>query len=150
MCFTPRRCTEQCGLLERSPVRCRCHLHRCCRLSNKRTSDMCSSKPVPIHDVGPREHYVPDSFALPARSQSTPQSLDVVLVVHYTSTYMSIGSPTPSISGMTHFRSNAFASTILKIFWTLIEADVEQNIREACIAFAKRFACCRDVSRRQK
>ena len=110
------------------------------RLAHDRTN-----APIRVVDL-----HAPDSFALPARSQSTPQSLDVVLVVHYTSTYMSIGSPTPSISGMTHFRSNAFASTILKIFWTLIEADVEQNIREACIAFAKRFACCRDVSRRQK
>ncbi len=94
--------------------------------------------------AGPRRRSagrcVPDSFALPARPQSTPQSLDVVLAVHYTSTYMSTGSPTPSISGMTHFRSNAFASTILNIFWTLIDADVEQNINEACIAFAKRFA----------
>ncbi len=41
---------------------------------------------------------------------------------------------------MTHFRSNAFASTILKIFCTFIDADVEQKINEACIAFAKRFA----------
>ncbi len=37
-------------------------------------------------------------------------------------------------------RSNAFARTILKIFWTLTEADVEQKMSEACIAFAKRFA----------
>ena len=28
----------------------------------------------------------------------------------------------------------------MKIFWTLIEADVEQKISEACIAFANRFA----------
>lgn len=59
----------------------------------------------------------------------------------YTSTYMRIGSPTPSISGMTHLRSNAFASTILNIFCTLIDADVEQKMTDACIAFAKRFAC---------
>lgn len=59
----------------------------------------------------------------------------------HTSTYMRIGSPTPSISGMTHLRSNALASTILKIFCTLIDADVEQKMTDACIAFAKRFAC---------
>ncbi len=58
----------------------------------------------------------------------------------HTSTYINMGSPTPSISGITHFRSNAFASTILNIFCTLIEADVEQKMSEACIAFAKRFA----------
>ena len=38
-------------------------------------------------------------------------------------------------------RSNAFARTILNIFWTLIEAAVEQKIRDACIAFANRLAC---------
>jgi len=54
---------------------------------------------------------------------------------------MSIGSPTPSISGITHLRSKALASTILKIFCTFIEAEVEQNIREACMARAKRLAC---------
>jgi hypothetical protein len=50
------------------------------------------------------------------------------------------GSPTPSISGITHLRSKALASTILKIFCTFIEADVEQKMRDACMAFAKRFA----------
>lgn len=54
--------------------------------------------------------------------------------------YISTGSPTPSISGMTHLRSNALASTILKIFCTLIDADVEQKMSDACIAFANRFA----------
>ena len=53
---------------------------------------------------------------------------------------MRIGSPTLWISGMTHLRSNAFARTILKIFWTLIDAAVEENIRGACIALANRFA----------
>jgi len=42
---------------------------------------------------------------------------------------------------MTHLRSNAFASTILKIFCTLMDADVEQKMRDACIALAKRLAC---------
>jgi hypothetical protein len=42
---------------------------------------------------------------------------------------------------MTHFKSNALARTILKIFWTLMDAAVEQKISEACIALAKRFAC---------
>ena len=83
---------------------------------------------------------VPDSFALPAISQSKPHALAVVASVHYTSTYINIGSPTPSISGITHLRSNAFASTILNIFCTLIDADVEQKMSEACIAFANRFA----------
>lgn len=41
---------------------------------------------------------------------------------------------------MTHFKSNAFASTILNIFWTFIDAEVEQNMSEACIARANRFA----------
>ena len=61
-------------------------------------------------------------------------------VFDHTSTYISIGSPTPSISGITHFKSNAFASTILNIFCTFIDAEVEQNMREACIARANRFA----------
>ena len=52
-----------------------------------------------------------------------------------------MGSPTPSISGMTHLRSNAFASTILKIFCTLMEAEVEQKTSDACMALAKRLAC---------
>ena len=52
-----------------------------------------------------------------------------------------MGSPTPSISGITHLRSKALASTILNIFCTFIEADVEQKIKDACIARAKRFAC---------
>ena len=46
----------------------------------------------------------------------------------------------PSISGITHLRSKALARTILKIFWTLIDADVEQKTSDACIARAKRFA----------
>ena len=37
-------------------------------------------------------------------------------------------------------RSKALASTILKIFCTFIDADVEQKMRDACMAFAKRFA----------
>lgn len=91
---------------------------------------------------------VPDSFALPARSISTPHALRfVVLSDRYTSTYINTGSPTPSISGITHFRSNAFASTILNIFCTLIDADVEQKMSEACIAFAKRFAWMVTVKR---
>ena len=59
---------------------------------------------------------------------------------HHTSTYISTGSPTPSISGITHFRSNAFASTILNIFWTFMDAEVEQKMRDACIARANLFA----------
>ena len=51
-----------------------------------------------------------------------------------------MGSPTPSISGMTHLRSKAFARTILNIFCTFIDAEVEQNINDACIARANRFA----------
>lgn len=93
--------------------------------------------------------YAPDSFALPARSQSTPQTLAKIVPVHYTSTYISTGSPTPSISGMTHFRSKAFARTILKIFCTFMDAEVEQKISEACIAFAKRFAWSMRVSRQR-
>lgn len=60
-------------------------------------------------------------------------------VTPHTSTYRRIGSPTPSISGMTHLRSNAFAKTILNIFCTFIEAAVEQNIRDACMALANRL-----------
>jgi hypothetical protein len=37
-------------------------------------------------------------------------------------------------------RSKAFASTILKIFWTFIECMVEQKMSGACIAFEKRLA----------
>jgi hypothetical protein len=59
---------------------------------------------------------------------------------YYTSTYIRIGSPTPSISGITHFKSNAFANTILNIFCTFIDAEVEQNMSEACMARANRFA----------
>lgn len=57
-----------------------------------------------------------------------------------TRTYKRTGSPTVSISCITHFRSNAFASTILKIFCTLMDADVEQKISDACIALANLFA----------
>jgi len=76
----------------------------------------------------------------PAETQKTVQRPP------QTSTYIRMGSPTPSISGITHFRSNAFARTILKIFCTFIEADVEQKISDACMARAKRFACERRMS----
>ena len=72
-----------------------------------------------------------------AHRRSRPTSPDNLA---YKSTYSNTGSPTPSISGMTHFRSKALASTILNIFCTLIEAWVEQKISDACIALAKRFA----------
>ena len=72
-----------------------------------------------------------------ARRRSRPTSPDHLV---YKSTYSNTGSPTPSISGMTHFRSKALASTILNIFCTLIEAWVEQKMSDACIALAKRFA----------
>jgi len=58
-----------------------------------------------------------------------------------TRTYSNTGSPTVSISCMTHFKSKALARTILNIFCTLIDAEVEQKISEACMALANRFAC---------
>ena len=70
---------------------------------------------------------------------SPPETQKTVQRPPQTSTYIRMGSPTPSISGITHFRSNAFARMILKI--TFIEADVEQKISDACMARAKRFAC---------
>lgn len=54
--------------------------------------------------------------------------------------YSNRGSPTFSISGMVHFRSNALERTILKIFWTLILWLVLLKMRLARIAFAKRRA----------
>ena len=89
--------------------------------------------PFPVHHRVPLHSFQsnPDTtLCRPPASHSTG----------HTSTYMRMGSPTPSISGMTHLRSNALASTILKIFCTLIDADVEQKMSDACIAFANRFA----------
>lgn len=48
-----------------------------------------------------------------------------------------MGSPTWSISGMTHFRSKALARTILKIFWTLMEWEVEQKIWNVVSTFRR-------------
>lgn len=47
-----------------------------------------------------------------------------------------MGAPASEISGMVHLRSKALESTILKIFCTLIECDVEQKINGAFIALA--------------
>jgi hypothetical protein len=76
--------------------------------------------------------------------------------IAYTDWYSSKGSPTFSISGIVHFRSNAFERTILKIckesvvsatrtdgeptFCTLILWLVLEKIRAALIALANRLA----------
>lgn len=49
------------------------------------------------------------------------------------------------ISGRVSFKSNALESTILKIFCTLMEWLVEQKMRLAFMALAKRLAC-REIS----
>ena len=56
-------------------------------------------------------------------------------------TYSTIGSPTLLICWMVHLRSNALLSTILKIFCTLTECDVEQKISGARMALANFLAC---------
>ncbi|KAJ1569654.1 hypothetical protein HK096_002408 [Nowakowskiella sp. JEL0078] len=50
--------------------------------------------------------------------------------------YSRIGAPISSIQGIVHFKSNDLLKTILNIFWTFIECDVEQKINGALIAFA--------------
>jgi len=67
-----------------------------------------------------------------------------------TRTYSNTGSPTVSISCMTHFKSKALARTILNIFCTLIDAEVEQKISEACMALANRFACEKKTKKKQQ
>jgi len=62
-------------------------------------------------------------------------------IVQRTVLYSNIGAPISLISGIVHLRSNALERTILKIFCTLIECEVEQKINGAFIARAKRRAC---------
>ena len=95
---------------------------------------------------------MPDHYLCPHLKLGKHSTIDFENSLH-----SSIGSPTAftstrvsmhqnvsnfgNLPGMVHFNSNAFAKTILKMLWMLMENAVLQKIKGALIAFANLRAC---------
>jgi hypothetical protein len=67
-------------------------------------------------------------------------NINKIYSIVFINQYSRIGDPISLMRAIEHLRSKAFANTILNIFCTLMECEVEQKTNGALIAFANLLA----------